>query len=292
MTNAVQVGARRLVPFLLAVVLLFSVCGFPVLAAETGGSGVPQASVDFYVYDEANVLSAETKSTLLKQCTELDTKYGVQIVVMTLETIPGSTADQRVAYAEQVIDAWNIGGADGNGLLLMLSISDADYWAVAAEGFKESFTNSVLSEMLKTRLEPDFANRAYDEGVKKFVQTAILNAETYMEAQTGETSGTTDGETSAQSPATGTAGEADKAQGGIGSVLKGIGIFLLVVLALVVVLFVVVYVRGQIVRKKRREARRRRMQQRSADTRRTADRRTGTRRDDSSDYRAFMDRYK
>ena len=125
MTSVHQAGVRRILSLLLAFILVFSVCAIPALADEAGdsepasadgSSAIPQPTVDFYVYDEANVLSAETESALLQQCAALNAEYGAQIVVMTLDTMPGTTSGERVAYAEQVIAQWKIGGDAGNGI--------------------------------------------------------------------------------------------------------------------------------------------------------------------------------
>ncbi|MGN0478717.1 MAG: TPM domain-containing protein [Hominenteromicrobium sp.] len=300
MTSVYQAGVRRMVSFLLAFVFLFSVCAFPALADEAGDSAsdtgsvsVPEPSVDFYVYDEANVLSAETKNTILTKNAELNEKYGVQIVVMTVAQLPGSDLESRASYLTSVIREWKIGGEAGNGLILALSIADEDYVAVAGDSFKQEFTNAVLKNLLNEQLEPDFKDKAYDAGVAKFFSAAAQQAETYaasLAAASAEPSAEPEASAAPESA------EAEKSGGNVFlSVLKFLGIFLLILLALVAVFLIVVIIHGQMVRKKRREARRRRAQQRGGTpaARRpssTAARRSGSAQDD--DYRAFMNRYK
>ena len=292
---------RRILSLLLAFILAFSVCAIPALADEAGdsepasadgSSAIPQPTVDFYVYDEANVLSAETKSTILAKNAELNEKYGVQIVVMTVSLLPGSDLESRATYLTSVIQSWKVGGEQGNGLILALSISDEDYVAVAGNNFKPEFTNVVLKNLLNEQLEPDFKNKEYDAGVAKFFTAAAQRAETYAASLAASAEPSEEPEASAVPEKT----EDEKSGGSVFlSILKFLGTFVLVLLALAVISLIVIQVHGQMVRKKRREARRRRAQQRggAASARRTE---TGSvRRSDSvkdSDYRAFMDRYK
>lgn len=301
MTSVHQAGVRRILSLLLAFILVFSVCAIPALADEAGdsepasadgSSAIPQPTVDFYVYDEANVLSAETKSTILAKNAELNEKYGVQIVVMTVSLLPGSDLESRATYLASVIQSWKVGGEQGNGLILALSISDEDYVAVAGNNFKPEFTNVVLKNLLNEQLEPDFKNKAYDAGVAKFFTAAAQRAETYAASLAASAEPSEEPEASAVPEKT----EDEKSGGSVFlSILKFLGTFVLVLLALAVISLIVIQVHGQMVRKKRREARRRRAQQRgsAASARRTE---TGSvRRLDSvkdSDYRAFMDRYK
>ncbi|MDD7646042.1 MAG: TPM domain-containing protein [Ruminococcus bromii] len=301
MTSVHQAGVRRILSLLLAFILVFSVCAIPALANEAGdlepasadgSSAIPQPTVDFYVYDEANVLSAETKSTILAKNAELNEKYGVQIVVMTVSLLPGSDLESRATYLTSVIQSWKVGGEQGNGLILALSISDEDYVAVAGNNFKPEFTNVVLKNLLNEQLEPDFKNKAYDAGVAKFFTAAAQRAETYAASLAASAEPSGEPEASAVPEKT----EDEKSGGSVFlSILKFLGTFVLVLLALAVISLIVIQVHGQMVRKKRREARRRRAQQRggAASARRTE---TGSvRRLDSvkdSDYRAFMDRYK
>lgn len=301
MTSVHQAGVRQILSLLLAFILVFSVCAIPALADEAGdsepasadgSSAIPQPTVDFYVYDEANVLSAETKSTILAKNAELNEKYGVQIVVMTVSLLPGSDLESRATYLTSVIQSWKVGGEQGNGLILALSISDEDYVAVAGNNFKPEFTNVVLKNLLNEQLEPDFKNKAYDAGVAKFFTAAAQRAETYAASLAASAEPSEEPEASAVPEKT----EDEKSGGSVFlSILKFLGTFVLVLLALAVISLIVIQVHGQMVRKKRREARRRRAQQRggAASARRTE---TGSvRRLDSvkdSDYRAFMDRYK
>lgn len=302
-----MLSGRRILSFLLVLILVIAPCSTVVLAEDTGGdtgdgqtatpsptpAPVPSPSESFYVYDGANVLGAETESAIVEKCKALDESCGAQIVVMTMALMPGTGADARKAYAAEVVKTWGIGGESGNGLLLVLSIADDDYWVAPTEQFQESFTLSVLKNLMSEYLETDFKNKAYDDGVTKFVTAAAEKAETYVRVQQmAAGAGSAD-------PESGKAQDGAKENVFL-SVLKGIGIFILMVVVLLAVLLVVVYIHGQQVRKKRREARRRRAQARGGSAASAgSSARTGSRNAsdthsaaDNSDYRAFMERYK
>lgn len=290
--KALHKKAGRILALLMALMLIFSVCGAGVFAEPADGDAgesntadtdkssvvmtIPEPSESFYIYDEANVLTEATENEIITRNTELNTKYGMQIVVVTMNEMPGADFDARVTYANKIIQEWKIGGEKGYGLLLVLSISDLDYVAVAADGFKTEFSSTELKTLLDEQLEPSFKVEAYDVGVKTFVTAAADKAEKYMAPSAAAEDAAAGGET-----------ERTEKEGNVFlSILKGIGIFLLVVLILLVLLLVVVNIHGQMVRKKRREARRRRAaEQRSAGERRP--RPTST----DDDYKNFMNRY-
>lgn len=283
-------GGRRALSLLLALMLIFTLGGVQALADEAGGdagdgesqtataspepspAAVPARPENLYVYDGANVLSDETESAIVEKCKALDESCGAQIAVMTMDLMPGGDAEGRKAYAAQVVEDWNLGGEGGNGLLLVLSISDEDYWVAPTDNFQSGFTLSVLKSLMSENLETDFTNKAYDAAVTNFVTAASEKAE-------GEKGGNV-----------------------FLSILKGAGIVLLVVLGLGVLLVVVAYFHGRSVRRKRMEARRRRGQRGgsprpsgSASQRRSrgtpsARPRSSSRVDD--DYNDFMNRYK
>lgn len=309
---------RRALSLLLALMLIFTFGSVHALADDTAGSdagdgesqtatatpdpspaAVPARPENLYVYDEANVLSDETESAIVEKCKALDESCGAQIAVMTMNLMPGGDAEGRKAYAAQVVENWNLGGEGGNGLLLVLSISDEDYWVAPTDNFQSGFTLSVLKNLMSENLETDFTNKAYDTAVTKFVTAASEKAESFVRAQqlAAGVSASPEAETS------GAESETEGKKGGnvLLTILKGIGIVLLVVLGLGVVLVVVAYFHGRSVRKKRMEARRRRGQRGgssrpSGSTAQRRSRSTASRSRSSSrvddDYNDFMNRYK
>ena len=135
-------------------------CGVAIPARAEASPEVPEASTDFYYNDQANLLSEETRSLILTKNAAL-APHSIQLVVLTMDTLPVTGYTQRVEYLRSVMQSWQVGGAEGRGLLLALSVSDGDYIAVAAQ------------------LEPDFSAGSYDAGVSKFITEAASQAETF-----------------------------------------------------------------------------------------------------------------
>ena len=124
---------------------------------------IPAPTSDFYVNDTANVLSEKTKKTIIDKNLALYEKTGAQIVVVTVDyTHTASIAD----YAYELFNEYKIGSAEkNNGLLLLLSIGDDDYYVLQGEGLERTLSSGTISYLLYEHLEPYFAKQQYDEGV-------------------------------------------------------------------------------------------------------------------------------
>ena len=132
-------------------------------------AGVARADVvkpndDFYYYDDAGVMTDATRAMIYYNNVELQKACGAQIVVATVDSLNGEEISD---YAYDLFSAWGIGSAEkNNGFLLLLSIGDDDYYALQGAGLTKQFSDSAISDLLYQYLEPDFAKKSYDAGVK------------------------------------------------------------------------------------------------------------------------------
>lgn len=139
-------------------------------------SGVACAVVnpgeDFYYLDTANVLSKETEGTIYFCNQQLYEQCGGQIVVAAL----GSIGNEDIYdYAYELFNRWGIGSAEkNNGFLLLMTIREDNYYALAGSGIDGVFTSSVLAELNDEVLELDFAAKNYESGALKYFE-AVLN---------------------------------------------------------------------------------------------------------------------
>lgn len=157
---------------LLTLVLLLLAASAVLLTGCGGGSGAPiEATDDFYVYDGAGVLSDATESHILALNESLCSQTGAQVVVACVD----STGSEDIAdYAYELFNGWGIGDADkDNGLLLLLSIEEEDYWALQGSGLENILSSGALKLMLDDYLEPNFAVGRYDAGVRKVFDAAV-----------------------------------------------------------------------------------------------------------------------
>lgn len=147
-------------------------CGTALLAvlsllvsATAFAASVPDPTSYFYVNDYVGVLSGDTKSDIVSKNDGLYNATGAQIVVAVVQDTGGVSMEQ---YAYDMANAWGIGSAEkNNGVLLLLSVGDDDYQCIQGSGLETLLPTSTLSRILQEDLEPDFADKNYDAGVKK-----------------------------------------------------------------------------------------------------------------------------
>ncbi len=146
--------------------LVFS-CMIGVSAAN-----LPEPNDDFYVLDNSGILSSDTKEYIISQNKLLYDSTGAQIVVITEDFVPDGKLE---LYAYNIFNEWGIGSKDkNNGVLLLISIGDDDYWCTQGKGLEKSLTSGTIGNILEGYLEPDFAKQKYDDGIRK-VFDALLN---------------------------------------------------------------------------------------------------------------------
>jgi len=144
-----------------------------------GAAGLPQPGGEFYINDGAALLSQGTKEDILAKNQELYNTYGVQLVVYTVDALPAEGYAGRVAYLRSLLDSWQVGGPQGNGMILALSVGDGDYLAVSGQGLRAQLTSENLKSLLDTHLEADFSVGSYDAGVAKFFSACAAQVEAF-----------------------------------------------------------------------------------------------------------------
>lgn len=161
---------------LIAVLVAAMIAVLLTAASAATKTGVVKPGEDFVYLDEANVLSEATKGEIYFANRELQKKDDAMIVIVALDSIgDADTYD----YAYDLYNEWGIGGKDGNGLLLLMTVQEDDYYALAGEGLEGVFSSSVLKNLMDNELEPDFAKKDYDAGVRKFFEAAYARLAKY-----------------------------------------------------------------------------------------------------------------
>lgn len=123
-------------------------------------------SDDYYITDQADVISSSTEEYIISQNAYLeDYCSGAQIVVVVVDFLDGMDIED---YAYRLFDDLDIGSStEDNGILLLLTIGEENYWCMQGRGLESDLPASTIDDILYYDLEPDFAERAYDAGVKK-----------------------------------------------------------------------------------------------------------------------------
>ena len=149
--------------------LLLCVCLLISLASCGGTSGdyssrIPDPSDVFYVLDTAGVLTSETRNHIVSRNDALFAMTGAQIVIACVPSTEGMDISD---YATQMFNKWGIGSAEkSNGVLILLSISDDNYWILQGKGLEDILSSGTLKQMVNADLEPHFAKKEYDAGAR------------------------------------------------------------------------------------------------------------------------------
>jgi uncharacterized protein len=135
------------------------------LFMSASAAALIQPAADFYVADNANVLTDETRGHIVLNNDALFSACGAQLVFVTLET----TGSKKIEdYAFELFNSWGVGAAaTNNGILVLMAIRDDDYYACMGSGIEAHFSFGDMQGYLDTYLEPDFAAKKYDGGARK-----------------------------------------------------------------------------------------------------------------------------
>lgn len=144
--------------FLLLFILILSNMTSVTLAA------VVSPTSDFYVNDNAGVLTRETKQYIIDTNVELQKKTGAQIVVVTVKSLDGMSIED---YAYQLFNSWGIGDKNkDNGLLLLCSYGDRKFRVEVGYGLEGKLPDGKTGRMQDEYIIPYLRNDNFDEGIK------------------------------------------------------------------------------------------------------------------------------
>lgn len=133
----------------------------PNLPAPTIAPGAPAES--FHVWDNANVLSAQTERELSQRNTRLWNSYSVSIGVVTCNY----GRDDLYEYTVKKFEEMGLGDYD---MLVVLDIRGDNYWLYTGDGVAWDFSDEDSSDYLYDYLEGYFARGAYGDGVLRLTE--------------------------------------------------------------------------------------------------------------------------
>ena len=124
-----------------------------------------------YVNDFAGILSSETKQNLEQQLTQLEEDSSIEIAVVTIESLEGTTIDD---YAVRLFEAWGTGKKDGdNGALLLIAPDERELRIEVGYGLEPLLTDSKAGRIIRNIITPEFREEDYDKGVTEGVAAII-----------------------------------------------------------------------------------------------------------------------
>ena len=119
-------------------------------------AAIPDAPTEkVYVVDTANVIDGADEAEMLALGAMLDDASTAQVVAVTVEFLDGMEAEE---YAYELFNSWGIGDAEGeNGVLLLLSVGDREYWVTPGKGIEKRLTVSRATQIVDDNALDDFA---------------------------------------------------------------------------------------------------------------------------------------
>lgn len=151
---------------------------------------VPALAVPYdfhYVWDGANVLSAQTEEHITRKNETLFRETGAQIAVVAVDFLDGKDIED---YTYDLFNTWGVGSTQrDNGFLLVMAIAEENYYLQAGAGVDDAFDGATLQALLDEYLEPDFAAEDYDAGALKLFDALYQEVEQYYRGYTDEYTG-------------------------------------------------------------------------------------------------------
>ncbi|SHI05960.1 TLP18.3, Psb32 and MOLO-1 founding protein of phosphatase [Sporobacter termitidis DSM 10068] len=147
----------------LAVLLVLAV------SLATSALAVVAQSKEYYVADDANVLSDSIEQKIISSNAGLEQKCdGAQIVVVTVQYLDGMYADE---YAMKLFNDWGVGSKTANnGMLLLLATEENKCWLTVGPGISGVFTDSMVNSYFEKYFYPDYDKGQYETATSKMLE--------------------------------------------------------------------------------------------------------------------------
>lgn len=128
-------------------------------------AAIPDAPTEnIYVVDTANVIDGADREEMLALGAALDDASTAQVVAVTVEFLDGMDAEE---YAYQLFNTWGIGDEkEDNGVLLLLSVGDREYWVTLGKGIEKKLTVSRATQIVDDTALDSFADGDYSAGMR------------------------------------------------------------------------------------------------------------------------------
>ncbi len=146
-----------------------AIAGCVLLFAATAGAEPkipPVPTRDIYAQDYANVLSKETESRINRLSTELQSRTGAQIAVVTIPSLEGEAIED---YSLALFRKWGIGDRKkNNGILILLAVAEKKTRIEVGYGLEgalpDAKTGRIQDESMRPAIDAGDFNAALMNG--------------------------------------------------------------------------------------------------------------------------------
>ena len=120
------------------------------------------------VVDEAKIINGKTEDEIESYLKSVEENSGIQIAVLTVNSIPVSIEE----YAVKVFETWKLGQAGkDNGVLVVVAVKDRKLRIEVGYGLEGVLTDTKCGIIIRNVITPHFKEGNYAEGIFNGVKT-------------------------------------------------------------------------------------------------------------------------
>jgi uncharacterized protein len=123
------------------------------------------------VVDQANVMTAESRSDIETKSKDIEDKSGIQLVVATVKSLQGNDIE---TYANELFRFWKLGQAQkNNGVLLLVAPAEHKVRIEVGYGLEGTLTDALSSVIISSAIIPRFKSNDFSGGIERGVDGII-----------------------------------------------------------------------------------------------------------------------
>lgn len=127
-------------------------------------ASLPNPSNEFYIYDETNLISKETKDYIVDINKKLENSTGSQVVVAIIDSLNNIEIED---YAVQLFRHWGIGDKDkNNGVLFLIAKEEREVRIETGYGLEGALPDGKTGNVLDKYVVPSLRKDDYDTGIR------------------------------------------------------------------------------------------------------------------------------
>lgn len=124
------------------------------------------------VNDYADVLTSSQENSLENKLVAYDDSTSTQIAVVTIQSLD---RDDLFDYSQRLAEGWGIGGgANSNGVLLLVSVDDRKIRIHTGYGTEGAIPDAIAKRIIENEIKPHFRNGDYYAGFDDATDAMIL----------------------------------------------------------------------------------------------------------------------
>jgi len=130
------------------------------------------------VVDQANIMTAQSRTNLEAKLKELEDKSSIQLVVATVKSLQGSDVE---TYANGLFRSWKLGEAKkNNGVLLLIAPAEHKVRIEVGYGLEGTLTDAFSSVIISSAIIPRFKTGDFSGGIERGVDgiVSVLSGDT------------------------------------------------------------------------------------------------------------------